>query len=67
LAEKTKKKINYQRAWAEARELVWRHRRSLSVGLFLMLVNRLSGLVLPASSKYVIDEVLAKHRSEMLL
>jgi subfamily B ATP-binding cassette protein MsbA len=32
-----------------------------------MLVNRLSGLVLPASSKYVIDEVLAKHRSEMLL
>jgi subfamily B ATP-binding cassette protein MsbA len=67
LAEKTKKKINYQRAWSEARELIWRHRRSLAVGLFLMLVNRLSGLVLPASSKYVIDEVLAKHRGELLL
>jgi len=67
LAEKTKKKINYQRAWAEARELVWRHRRSLTVGLVLMLVNRLSGLVLPASSKYVIDEVLAKHRTDLLL
>jgi subfamily B ATP-binding cassette protein MsbA len=66
LAEKTKKKINYQRAWAEARELVWRHRRSLTVGLILMLLSRLSGLVLPASSKYVIDEVLAKHRPEML-
>ncbi len=66
MAEKTKKKINYQRAWAEARELVWRHRRSLTVGLFLMLLSRLSGLVLPASSKYVIDEVLAKHRPEML-
>ena len=67
MAEKTKKKINYQRAWAEARELVWRHRRSLTVGLVLMLVNRLSGLVLPASSKYVIDEVLAKHRTDLLL
>jgi len=67
LAEKTKKKINYQRAWAEARELVWRHRRSLTVGLILMLVNRLSGLVLPASSKYVIDEVLAKHRADLLV
>ena len=67
MAEKTKKKINYQRAWAEARELVWRHRRSLTVGLILMLVNRLSGLVLPASSKYVIDEVLAKHRADLLV
>lgn len=66
MAEKTKKKINYQRAWAEARELVWRHRRSLTVGLILMLLSRLSGLVLPATSKYVIDEVLAKHRPEML-
>ncbi len=67
MAEKTKKKINYQRAWSEARELIWRHRRSLTVGLLLMLVNRLSGLVLPASSKYVIDEVLAKHRGELLV
>ena len=32
-----------------------------------MLVNRLSGLVLPASSKYVIDEVLAKHRADLLV
>ena len=31
-----------------------------------MLVNRLSGLVLPASSKYLIDEVLAKQRADLL-
>ena len=31
-----------------------------------MLVNRLSGLVLPASSKYLIDEVLAKQRGDLL-
>ena len=67
MAEKPKNKINYQRAWAEARELIWRHRKSLTVGLILMVVNRLSGLVLPASSKYVIDEVLAKGRADLLM
>jgi subfamily B ATP-binding cassette protein MsbA len=67
LAEKPKNKINYQRAWAEARELIWRHRKSLTVGLILMVINRLSGLVLPASSKYVIDEVLAKGRADLLM
>ena len=67
MADKSKNKVNYKRAWAESRELVWRHRRSLTIGLILMIINRLSGLVLPASSKYVIDEVLAKHRADMLL
>lgn len=68
MTEKKKKKgINYQRAWAEARELVWRHRRSLVIGLMLMLVNRLSGLVLPGSSKWLIDNVLAKHRGDLLI
>lgn len=68
LTDKPKKKgINYQRAWAEARELVWRHRRSLTAGLVLMLINRLSGLVLPGSSKWLIDNVLAKHRGDLLI
>jgi ABC-type multidrug transport system fused ATPase/permease subunit len=67
MADKPKNKVNYKRAWAEARELVWRHRRSLTIGMILMVINRLSGLVLPASSKYVIDEVLAKNRADLLL
>jgi subfamily B ATP-binding cassette protein MsbA len=68
LTDKPKKKgINYQRAWAEARELVWRHRKSLTIGLILMLINRLSGLVLPGSSKWLIDNVLAKHRGDLLI
>src|SRR6188508_1163377 len=33
----------------------------------LMLVNRLSGLVLPGSSKWLIDDVLAKHRGDLLI
>ena len=55
------------RAWPEARALVWKHRRSLAIGLALMLVNRLAGLVLPASSKYLIDDVLGKQQLAMLV
>ena len=65
--EKRKKKVNMSRAWAESRELIWEHRRSLFIGLALMLVNRVSGLVLPASSKWLIDDVLTKHRTELLM
>src|SRR5688572_23252484 len=61
-----KKKPSASAAWREARELVWAHRHRLAVGLGLMLVSRLAGLVLPASSKYLIDEVVVKERVELL-
>jgi ABC-type multidrug transport system fused ATPase/permease subunit len=54
-------------AWREAKALMWAHRRYLGIGLALMLVSRLSGLVLPASSKYLIDEVIGKGRGSLLL
>jgi subfamily B ATP-binding cassette protein MsbA len=62
-----KKQVSAADAWREARELLWLHRRRLSLGLMLMLVSRLMGLVLPASSKWLIDEVVGKHRTELLL
>src|ERR671915_85323 len=49
------------------RVLVWAHRRRLIIGLVLMLVSRLAGLVLPASSKWLIDEVVGKNRTELLM
>jgi subfamily B ATP-binding cassette protein MsbA len=52
--------------WREARDLVWAHRRRLSLGLALLLVNRLSGLVLPATSKYLIDDVIGKRQGHVL-
>jgi ABC-type multidrug transport system fused ATPase/permease subunit len=64
--EKKKKPINYSNAWAEARRLIWTHRWRLAVGLAIMLVGRLLSLVMPASTKYVIDEVIAKKRGDML-
>ncbi|MBC8031486.1 MAG: ABC transporter ATP-binding protein [Pyrinomonadaceae bacterium] len=62
-----KEKLTLSNAWRDAKELIWVHRFRLAVGLFLMLVNRLVGLVLPASSKYLIDEVIIKQRGELLL
>ena len=64
---KKKARVNMARAWPEARALIWKHRRSLAIGLALMLVNRLAGLVLPASSKYLIDDVLGKQQLAMLV
>jgi subfamily B ATP-binding cassette protein MsbA len=57
-----KRKTDMKRAWAEARALMWRHRRSLSIGLVLMLVSRLSSMVLPLSTKTVIDDVLVNRQ-----
>ena len=54
-------KVNNQRAWREAKTLLRQHRNSLALGIGLMLISRLAGLVLPASTKYLIDEVIGKH------
>jgi subfamily B ATP-binding cassette protein MsbA len=62
-----KKSVSLSAAWREARALVWAHRRRLMLGLGLMLVSRLAGLVLPASSKYLIDDVVNGGRSELLM
>jgi ABC-type multidrug transport system fused ATPase/permease subunit len=62
-----KKKTNIANAWAEARELVWAHRARLAFGLVLMLINRLAGLVLPASSKILIDDVIGRQRADLLM
>ncbi len=62
-----KKKVTASAAWREARELLWAHRTRLLYGLLLMLASRLAGLVLPLSSKYVVDEVLGKGRQDLLL
>lgn len=66
-AAAAKKKVDSKAAWREFRELVWVHRRRLSIGLTLMMISRLAGIVLPALSKYVIDDVIGKGRHELLV
>jgi len=49
------------------REILWPRRRLILVGLVLIVANRVSGLVLPASTRYVIDDVLVAEREDRLL
>jgi subfamily B ATP-binding cassette protein MsbA len=46
---------------------MWARRWRLAAGFALMVIGRLAGLVLPASSKYLIDEVIAKGRADVLV
>ncbi len=71
--EETKTKVREKKkrpplslVWRDARDLIWAHRYRLALGMGLMIVNRMVGLVLPASSKYLIDEVIVKRNGELL-
>ena len=66
MAKEQKKKIRWSSAWADARELIWAHRHRLLLGAVLMIINQGMGLVLPASTKYLIDVVIGKGRTDML-
>jgi ABC-type multidrug transport system fused ATPase/permease subunit len=48
------------------RDLIRPRRGLLAIGFVLMVINRVSGLVLPYSTKFLIDSVIIKHRIEML-
>src|SRR6476646_642708 len=60
-------KYDKTRAWKEARQLIIEHRVSLSIGLALMVVNRLSGFVLPWTSKFLIDDIIGTHPPTLLM
>lgn len=47
-------------------ELIRPRRGLLALGFLLMLINRVSGLVLPYSTRYLIDTVMVKHHLQLL-
>jgi subfamily B ATP-binding cassette protein MsbA len=63
-AQKTK--VDFANVRAEAGHLIREHRRTLAIGLVLMVLNRLSGLVIPAMPKFLIDDVIGAGRGELL-
>jgi ABC-type multidrug transport system fused ATPase/permease subunit len=69
LAEEKKKKKFLDRlsaAWPEVWALVRPRLGLLIGGFFLMVVNRVAGLVLPWSPKILVDDVIGKHRPALL-
>jgi subfamily B ATP-binding cassette protein MsbA len=68
-APKEKKKLDRQRLgllWRDAWDLIWRSRGRLLLGLPLLLVNRLSNIILPGVTKFLIDDVFVKGHHQLL-
>ncbi len=62
-----KKPLSWAVVWRESRALMWQYRGTLALGLSLTLINRLAGFVLPATSKFLIDDVVGQGRADLLL
>ena len=60
------KKTEIFKAMPEIWQLVHPRRALLALGFGLMLINRVSGLVLPYSTKYLIDDVIGKRHFRLL-
>ena len=64
--KKSTKRLNSNSLKSAFREIIWPRRKLFVLGLLLILANRVSGMVLPASTKYLIDDVLMKKEGSML-
>jgi ABC-type multidrug transport system fused ATPase/permease subunit len=60
---KAKNKVSISQVF---KTIVWPRRKALAIGLMLIIISRLAGLVLPASTKYLMDDVVAKQDLQML-
>src|SRR6202051_1048185 len=65
-ASKLKKSKNAWKNLPHVWALIKPRRGILALGLLLMAVNRVSGLILPASTKYLVDDVIGKHHIRLL-
>ncbi len=65
-AKTTKKPLKPRTILDDAIELVKARKGRLALGLLLMTINRLAGLVLPGTTKYLLDEVIGKGNRPML-
>ena len=52
--------------WPDLRDMVLPRRGMLALSLLLMVINRVSGLVLPTSTRYMIDNVITKRQLNLL-
>ena len=63
---KTGPKKQAWKALPDVWALIHPRRGLLAVGFLLMAINRVSGLVLPASTKYFVDNVIGKRQVQLL-
>ncbi|MEQ8518429.1 MAG: ABC transporter ATP-binding protein [Cytophagales bacterium] len=61
----SEKKKNVTFGWAFKR-IIWPRRKTIGIGLVLIVISRLASLVLPGASKYLIDDVIVNKDIPML-
>lgn len=66
-ADLPKRKPDLKKLWPQIRTLIGPRKGLLIAGLALMTVNRIAGLVLPYTSKPLLDKVLSPHGDPALL
>jgi subfamily B ATP-binding cassette protein MsbA len=66
ISDPKKKKVSLASVKYAFRNIIWPRKYILLLGLVLIIFNRLSGLILPGSTKYLIDEVISKSNFSML-
>jgi subfamily B ATP-binding cassette protein MsbA len=62
----SKPKTPVFKALPEIWSLIQPRRALLAMGFALMVINRVSGLVLPASTKYLVDDIIGKRHLRLL-
>jgi ABC-type multidrug transport system fused ATPase/permease subunit len=60
------KKTEIFKALPEIMQLIRPRRGLLALGMLLMVINRVSGLVLPASTKILVDDIIGKKHFHLL-
>ena len=65
-ASKDKKRKNAWKSLPDVWALMKPRRGLLALGFVLMAINRVAGLVLPASTKYLVDNVITKRQMNLL-
>jgi ABC-type multidrug transport system fused ATPase/permease subunit len=65
--ERPKPQLKASHIWRDLQDLIWPRRNLFMLGLVLTFVNRAASLVLPGSTKFLIDDVVQKHRQELLI
>src|SRR6266704_659033 len=65
--DRPKGKLKASHVYRDLRVLVWPRRNLFLMGLVLVFINRAAGLVLPGSTKFLMDDVFQKHRQVLLI
>ena len=62
----SKESRSLKAVWPEVRALIASRKRLLALGFALIAINRAAGLVLPTSTKYLIDDIIGADQFDLL-